>query len=596
MLHYPPMKNRRKSTEMIQSWGGLNEEKWPAENEFADMRKMTGEHYPLAASLPGVGYEYVAPAALQGMLGGDAIAYVAGGTLYLPRWEEGVVERYTATKLNTLNPEGEKQMVWMGANILIWPDKMWYNTADHTFGSMESRIEGTSEGTVGWYPCESDGTIRVPTQVGTEAPEVDASTGEIVWLDTSGETPVLKVWEGKSQYWRSVTDPCIMLYMADGEVGAMPFEEGDTVTIYWPAKPEFDGNHILRKVEDARVMISNTLPGTTGYEWTNETSASFSMARTVPEMDFVTQAQNRIWGCRYGETDEGIVNELYCCKLGDFKNWNTFAGISTDAWRGSRGIGGAWTGVATVGNYPVFFKAGHLEKVYISSSGAHQVVTMDCQGCTDHKSLAVVDGVLYYKHKNEVYAYDGDQPELVSGHVHSLPEDSGCPGCGWNHKYYLGSPEGQVYTLDTRRGLWHKGETLGRKVQFIVATPEEIRFGASVGTTAAMTYYPALADDGESWMLQSGPMGYSRPDRKYVSRLQLRLSIQEGGYGDLFIRYDSGREWELVGHITGTDLVHTALVAVRPRRCDHFELKMEGKGEFRLYSLTKQLEEGGDTP
>ena len=71
-----------------------------------------------------------------------------------------------------------------------------------------------------------------------------------------------------------------------------------------------------------------------------------------------------------GMVDGKAVNELYCCALGDFKNWNRFLGISTDAWAASVGSDGAWTGAANYLGYPTFFKEHVIHRIAISSSGA----------------------------------------------------------------------------------------------------------------------------------------------------------------------------------------------------------------------------------
>ena len=50
-----------------------------------------------------------------------------------------------------------------------------------------------------------------------------------------------------------------------------------------------------------------------------------TVARKMPNMDYIVESENRLWGCRYGDSIDGqIVNEIYACKLGDFKNWQCF--------------------------------------------------------------------------------------------------------------------------------------------------------------------------------------------------------------------------------------------------------------------------------
>ena len=37
------------------------------------------------------------------------------------------------------------------------------------------------------------------------------------------------------------------------------------------------------------------------------------------------------------------VNEIYASKLGDFRNWRCFEGLSTDSYAAARGSDGAFT-------------------------------------------------------------------------------------------------------------------------------------------------------------------------------------------------------------------------------------------------------------
>jgi len=86
-------------------------------------------------------------------------------------------------------------------------------------------------------------------------------------------------------------------------------------------------------------------------------------------MDFITESGNRLWGCKYGVADGETVNEIYCCKLGDFKNWECYQGVSTDSWRASCGTDGKWTGAATLADSPIFFKEDCFHRVYPSATG-----------------------------------------------------------------------------------------------------------------------------------------------------------------------------------------------------------------------------------
>ena len=94
-------------------------------------------------------------------------------------------------------------------------------------------------------------------------------------------------------------------------------------------------------------------------------------------------------------------------------------------------------------------------------------------------------------------------------------------------------------------------------------------------------------------MVESGLMGMSMPDMKYISKLLIRMSLEVGAEVSVSIQYDSMGDWEPVCMMTSTSL-RTFSVPVRPRRCDHFRIRIEGEGEGRIYSITKTIEQGSD--
>ena len=80
---------------------------------------------------------------------------------------------------------------------------------------------------------------------------------------------------------------------------------------------------------------------------------------------------------------------------------------------------------------------------------------------------------------------------------------------------------------------------------------------------------------------------------KYISRLTVRLSLEEEATADFYIQYDSIGHWDKLCTVEGTHLRSYA-VPIRPRRCDHFRLRIQGQGDAKIYSMTKTIEQGSD--
>ena len=327
------------------------------------------------------------------------------------------------------------------------------------------------------------------------------------------------------------------------------------------------------------------------------TSGTVRVAREVPDMDFITEAENRLWGCKYGYVNGQTVNEIFGCALGDFKNWNRFLGISTDSWYGSVGTDGQWTGAATLLGHPVFFKETCLHKLYISAGGAHQLVSAPCRGVQrgSEKSLQVVGEVLYYKGKTGVYRYDGSTPEPVSAALGTEMYYEGTAGV-WGDKYYLAmrdeAENWSLFCYDTGKGLWTRED--GAKPLCFAATSEDLFYiDRADKTLRAVNGRQGTAEGAFDWYGVTGILGFEDANRKYLSRFNLRLDLEDGARADLYLQYDSDGRWIHRGHMEAQGL-QTFLLPVRPRRCDHLQIKLEGRGGARLYSITREYQRGSD--
>ena len=89
-------------------------------------------------------------------------------------------------------------------------------------------------------------------------------------------------------------------------------------------------------------------------------NVTLRIRRTLPEMDFVCQCENRLWGCRYGRSGDETVNEIYASALGDFKNFRQYLGLATDSWTAAVGSDGPWTGAVNYLGHPIFVKENRI--------------------------------------------------------------------------------------------------------------------------------------------------------------------------------------------------------------------------------------------
>ena len=511
-------------------------------------------------------------AAPGGLTAKEALIWVDGHTLYVAGYPTAPVLR-----------EGEKQFVSMGAYLMIFPDKVWINLRDLSrYGSLENRVSTT--GAVSISLCRADGRGFGAYTVSDLEPE-QADEGAL-WLD-GGESPaVLRRYTQDG--WQDVADVCVKLQSAGIGVG---FESGDGVDITGSAESSLNGRHVLRLAQQDALVIGGTVGGDTVQ------STAVTVTRTVPDMDFVAQCGNRLWGCKYGIVDGRAVNELYASKLGDFRNWHCYEGLSTDSYAASRGSDGPFTGAASFLGGVLFFKENCIERIYPSAAGAHQIVTVECPGVLPGcgKSICRADGTLYWLGRGGVYGFDGSLPVPVSQALGDRALSDGVAGA-WQGCYYLSADDGDgahhLFVYDTRRGVWHRQD--GLDVLDFAAWNGELYALDRGGTLLALHGAEGTAEEQLLWQADSGELGLTTAEHKYPMRLTVSLTPEAGSRVEAALSYDGGRTWHKQGGLTGRGTTDAVTLHLRPRRCPRLRLRLQGSGGCTVYSVSAVYGKGSD--
>lgn len=550
-----------------------------SEGALGHTHNLTGRHYPLLSVRGPRGHlGTVAPDTV--LLGKSRLAVLSDTTLTyggadLTQWLHAA---------GYFLPRGiPRQLVSMGAYLLIFPDKLYINTEDFSdCGSLEAHF--TAGGEVRYSLCDAQGTVYPAPNTGDAAP-ADPKPGDL-WLDGSGTLRQYGTAE-----WVQVAGVYVRLDCPG--IGAQ-FRQYDGVNLSGCTGPAacLNGTTVLYAVDKDWVCVPGILEGT--YL---QSDGTVSMTRTVPQMDFVVEAQNRLWGCKYGLVSGQTVNEIYCCALGDFRNWNRFMGLSTDSYAAAVGTDGPFTGAVTHLGHPIFFKEQCMHRVYVSPAGAHQITDTACRGVQQgsHRSLAVVGETLFYKSPGDVCAYDGSLPVSVSAPLGGVRYKNAVAG-PMDDRYFISmeAPDGttHLFVYDTLRGLWHREDGL-RAADFAPCGGELYCVDGDSGALLAMGGTVGQPEQDIPWQADTGAIGYADPEQKYVSRLTLRMELPEGSAMDVYLSYDSDGIWHHAGHLMGTGTGSFTL-PLRPRRCDHFRVRLEGTGPMKLFAMTKHMEQGSE--
>lgn len=607
-MKYSTLTEIPSSRSIVDVFGGYNHNIRISDAEFYDMKNLTSSHYPVLSPRDKRGiYEYPSSEtpvthSPNGLIAKDALCYVDGTSLYI---NNVAVPGLTLT-------DTPKQLISMGAYIIIMPDKKYINTLDYSDkGSIEATY--TTASTVTYELCRVDGTAYSVKTVANKAP--DNPSNMDMWIDTSTTPHTLKQYSSTSSTWVSIATTYIKIKCTgiasafkqydgvkitgiDSTLEQLQVLEGQT-SVLWEV------HHDETNPSDDYIVVVGVIDNVSTQD------SAITISRSMPNLDFVIESQNRLWGCRYGTDVNGnVVNEIYASKQGDFKNWNCFMGLSTDSYVASCGTDGQWTGAITYLGYPTFFKENCLHKVYGNYPANYQIQTTACRGVQKGcgNSLAIVNEQLFYKGRGGVCVYDGSLPAEISsafGDIHYTAVDTtdsdtlrnGAVAGSLGSKYYI-SMKSEVdedwyfMVYDTAKSTWHKEDNT--RIDAFCACRGDLYFIDHSDNKIKTVLGTGTEESGEiDWMAESGILGTDMPDKKYISRLLVRMSLAIGAKVMFYAQYDSCGDWEHLCTLTGTN-VRSFSIPLKPKRCDHFRLRIEGVGNAKIFSIVKTIEQGSD--
>jgi hypothetical protein len=556
---------------------GYNHNEKIEENQFFDMTNMSSDLKTIASPRKrrGLIRTFGTP---NGLFGKEKLAWVDGTQFYYNGSVQGTVAN------------NKKHFVGMGAYIIIFPDNLAYNTE-----TQEIKPLGTTFSTVGtttFTLTKIDGENYENYAVSNTAP-IDPSNGDL-WLDTSQTPSVLKQYSSYSGFWVQITNTYIKI-TSTGIGGA--FEKYDGVTLSGINAPMDAYNTDMQILEKGAnyIVVANL------HNFTSPVSQStaITVARKIPDMAFVAECNNRLWGC---STDG---REIYACKLGDPFNWNVFSGIASDSYAATVGTDGKFTGVASYRGSVYFFKENCIHPLEGNKPANYQLTQFNVAGVEagSEKSLVSVNEVLYYKSVDGICAFSGAYPSLISEEF-GLESYKNAVAGAIGSKYYVsmqGTDGYYLFVYDSSIGVWHKEDNtqvldfarVERELYFVNA---ETKMLTSVLGTTDLYKSPTEESKLEppvKWTLETGDWNMDSPDQAYINKVVMRVFLAENAFYDVYVMYESSGEWELVRRVE-QQRKRSSNYPLRIKRADHMKLKIEGEGYAKIYSMSKQTEYGSE--
>lgn len=580
MREAPYLQQRGRNRSITADFRGLNLSQGIGDGEWAWMQNMDTREYPAVARRQ----KRVHVATLNkpnGLCATDRLCFVDGVKFYYNGFYYGDVE------------DSEKTLVPMGAKIAIFPDKKLFDTTTLSFTDMEQK--NVSSGTVSVTLAKGDGTPYGEYTEGGTAPE-NPENGQL-WLDTSGDAPVMKTWSEAQGLWVAETTTYVLVSATGLGQGLKAL---DGVTVSGLEEAGLNGDWILTDAGPDYILFTGILQKTLTQ------TGEVRVERTCPEMDFVVEKDNRLWGCSSAD------HEIYCCKLGDPTNWRAYQGVATDSYAVTVGTPGPFTGAAVSGSAVIFFKENCLHRVYGTQPSNFTVYVDNLrgvqQGC--HKSAVRVNEYLYYKSVFDVCVYADSEVAGISAALGTESYKNAVAGvCGSRLYLSMEDQEGawQLLVYDTAAGVWTREDgthalgfascltetfMLRADGELYALLPGEYNKDFFMVGSDYTVYAQEETDEEVSWELRTGEILRELPDHKYIGKIQLYLELDPGARAEVALRRDGGA-WEKVQELSGGDQRRCTL-PIYPRRCDRMEIRLTGVGHARLVNWSKYVGYGSE--
>jgi hypothetical protein len=524
--------------ERILEFRGYNRKPVIADGEMRDMFNMASDEYPcLYQRKPRGLYDHgieklEEPSAL--LVKDKKLAMIAKGIFY-----------YDGVAYPKLGLSEQTQMVAINTKICFFPEKKYFvvrenASGEHEIGDIENRVS-------------IEGTVKVKM---TEASLVFPSTYDFAKKFGVGDAVSFSTSDGYLNMSAEIED--VTNY-------ALTFQASTFTNII-----AADENKITDEAS--------------GKSYLEVDLKGFKVERTCPDLDFVLEYNNRLWGVSNKD------NTIYASKLGDPCNWSYFQSTNMDSYYAEQGTDGEWTGCAAYSAHIMFFKEDWIHKVYGNKPGNYQITTAQCHALEkgSHKSVAIINETVLYKSRLGIMAYTGGIPQLISenfGKDKFYDAIAGTDGT----KYYLsvlceGEPE--LLVFDMERGLWHKEDDT-RVRDFCYHNGKMLFINENDDKIYEMDADTPLDDEEDiNWMVEFGPFDEFVEEKKVYSSMKMRLTLEEGSSLAVYIKIEDG-DWELAKKISDKS-ERSQLVPIVPRRCDKFSIKLEGEGNCRIESLVRE--------
>lgn len=574
------------------AFGVLNHTATAADGEIYDERDVSTEEYPALTPRKS---RLKAPSTISlaecSRIGSD------GAKLF---WHSGG-DLYYGGKLVGSLPLGDgvtRRFACMGERIVIWPDKVCYDSETGRMTAFGEKLTANATLTHEYetnyqYLTVSDGDVDLTTHfaagdsfvlgfrreslrdlegtyqaVKVTAKVITLATGSLPRVGVSGNATIEAVKSGTDgTYWM---ESVFLTVTAEHEINrdVLTFDTAEILTGLFKAGDAVLLNNNPRKsyaVEAVTALAlyfaEGTLSGLTAY---GGTVLGCIVSSEPPELDHFTVCDNRVFGCR--------GSEIYASKLGDpaqWYYWNT-PSLSTDSWYLDTGDPSPFTACCVYGGRPHFFTERSVTVLYGDTPAQYSTATVELYGVKagSADSLVAVGGALYYLSPQGFVRYTSSEGAVVISDRLGSVFSSACAGTDGRCYYACAlDPLGRAanYKYSLKSGLWAKED--GRRFYSFASLPNRLFALSSDGSDERCVMlisggYNTVGEnvDGLGFLSYADPPSMEvvlaplREDRsegvalrpRWVQKLYLRLIRSQGAEVSVSVLFDGGEEREVL--------------------------------------------------
>ncbi len=518
-------------------------------SQFTQTLNMSAHNYPAVSRRPPL-YKLSTHNTSTQLFAHNSLLQLRDNSLY-----------YKNSALASLSP-GKKQILSMGGNIIIFPDKLIYSPQTHTVKNLEATYTNPNNTMLSF--AQADGSPYTINHIG-QTPPTNPSNGQ-TWLNVN--TNVLTQYDAQSETFLPISE----LYVALSAPGiGAPFNVGDGVNISGITQQNGEsllGSRILTHVSTNLIVFNGVLNAPRSQN-------AISISRSLPDVDNICVWNNRLWACK--------GHELYASKLGDPSNFYFFNGLSTDSFALTLDNKQPFTSMYVFDDELLLFCEDEIFKISGNRPANYRVSRNIALGVEHNspQSICQIDNKLYYVSSQGICRYH-HSIDIVDSSL-SPPNWQGAIAFPLKDNLMLCTKTDGIYSYNTIHQIWYKWSNLN------VTSAIALNGSAYIVDDKNNIYCTDNSNDGIMetnipWLFQTSDIALKLPNNRFVDKLE--LNMQGTGSYQISLAFDTNQNptWKPLTQGEFTQNINKR-ITIRNHNFHHIRLSLQGIGDVTLISL-----------